>query len=95
MPRKKHITPIAKVMSYQIKQDVMNAIKCIHQREPGLNTIHKVIDYCILNHDRIVELLRKEEADALKVHRSKMTIEAELTKLAQFNHFVKKYTKTS
>jgi hypothetical protein len=95
MPRKKQITPLAKVMTYQIKQDVMNAIECIQKREPGLNTIHKVIDYCILNHDRLVELLRKEESEALKLHRSKIAIETELTKLAQFQSFLQKHTKIS
>jgi hypothetical protein len=95
MPKKGQLTKLAKVMSYQIKEDVLNALQALMQREHGLNTMHKAIDYCILNHDKLVELLRKEEADALRLHRSKTTIEAELTKLAQFNDFLKKHTKTS
>lgn len=51
----------AKVMTYQIKKDVLNAIELLMKREPSLNTMHKAIDYCIIHHFPIIECLSKTE----------------------------------
>jgi hypothetical protein len=95
MPRKKKITLPAKVMSYHVKQDVLNAIECIMKREPQLNTIHKVIDRCIIQYLLLCESINKSTDQLIMVTREKKAIEYELSKLVQFLDYLKKHTKTS
>lgn len=81
-----------KNINYNMTAEIYDALESI-MREHDIATMTGAINYCVTNHKPLVEALRKEESDTLKLHRAKIAMEAQITKFAQFQEYVRKNTK--
>jgi butyrate kinase len=95
MPRKKdqNSSQKVRVMTYTMQPEVVEALEEIIKLE-GHSTIHKAINACILQRQKMREASDELEKQLISVQNSKLSIEIQLTKLAQFQAFLAKHTKT-
>lgn len=95
MPIKKYPNASQKgrVMTYTMQPEVVEALEKIIKLE-GHSTMHKAINACILQRQKMREASDDLENKLRSVQNSKESIESHLTKLSQFNEFLSKHTKT-
>lgn len=79
-------------IQYNMQPEIQVQLDLI-MKSCSINTTTKAINYCVMQHLRLVEALRKEESEANKIYREKMAIENEMSKLVQFLDYLQKHTK--